>query len=210
MRILTVSILIIAFFFIGWQSKAVIDNKYNNSTQVKLNELVEKHGRVVYKSFYGIEEIRPYAIIQFDKTIEIYDNKWKSSSDYLAKLDQNDLNILNNKVANFIEESKDFNKESLLEKINSWCVTQKQIDLIIEDFGISEDLLFKALFDSELTNTSFDHITSDPNWSIDKLDASEKERIMQNAFNKISALNLSEQLIYYSKMYDKLSRMAVK
>jgi hypothetical protein len=173
------------------------------------NELVsisEKFESSIFKSFYSIENIRPYSIVHIDKISEIYENKWISPNDIVAMLEKNDKLLLLEMVSDFAMELKPEQRSKYFSSIKSWCISDMQFSFLSKAFDFSNDEIIEAITKTDGTNMLLKQFSPHSNPKLSKLSAIEKNQLISNAQNIISKLTHKEQMHYYSSLYKNLAK----
>lgn len=112
---------IFAFVMFTWMFliPEISTNKTNsdNEVQVFINKLESQYGEETLKlSFYSINELRPYSILQYENTVNKYSNTWVTPIEYLSLLEPEDRESINTRIFSYIN---DFDRENKLK-----CITK--------------------------------------------------------------------------------------
>lgn len=190
------------FLFNG---NADIDNSRNGD----LHKIVDKYGESAYRSFYSLEELRPFSIIQLDKTLELYTKDWISPGKYVSILDNSDKKLLRDKITGFLKEKDIEQRTEILNKIKYWCTAEKQFAVIRESMCIYDDAILKAVDNIELTSNLFDDGSFLKNeGDMSGLTSIDKDKIFSKTYNRLAGLEFRSQLYYYSRLFDELNNLA--
>ena len=173
----------------------------------ELNSLYENYGDVLLKSFFSLEELRPFSIIQFDKLSDNYDNKWISPEKIVAGLKDEEKTMLLDKIITLIESDENpANSTKTLDKIKSWCLAEVQFGFLTDKIGINQASVIKAIRNINTVRQITD--TGAPVKGNKQSDLDDK--MFFGAINYISSLSFDQQLKYYSDVYNQLSDICKK
>lgn len=184
------------------------DKYKTEAIQSRLIQIEENYDDLLYKCLYSIDELRPFSIIQNDKISSMYSNKWLSPDIISSNLTYSDKENLIEKISAFLSDYEDKGKiEFILNKIQNWCISYIQFDVLINHFGIQQEQLIHSIVSINTSslnpNTGLDNITD-----FNKFDSTEFEKSEYNALNYISNMKRHDLLEYFSKVFGKLSESA--
>lgn len=179
-----------------------------NEIEKELSLLNANYGDIVYESFYSIPSIKPFSIIQLEKTIEMYDNKWIDPSVIVSMLEDDEKEVLLSSIADLIEESENIEREHILHQIKNWCIAKRQFEFLDHAVGLSEAQILNLLLRLEETKNLADKYDRSGSIEIDQLQDKDQKMTVYTAVDKLSAMNLNQQMSYYSNMYKELSTYA--
>lgn len=169
----------------------------------QLNRVFDKHGDDCIYSFYSIDEIRPYSILQLEETMALYNNQWLPPQKYMEQLDSKDKKFLIEKLAVYLASLKEDEANRIMHKINNWCVIQDQLS-IIEEMDINDKLMLTAFYKLDDTKHIFEQFSKSGELKLDEMTADEKKQAFVETMNILADLDSREQLNYYSKMFNQL------
>lgn len=165
-----------------------------------LNELEDEFGMKFYQSLFSVEEIRPYSILQSQKTIDLYSDEWLSSSEYIEVLAQDDLDNLKEKIIAYLNSLSSSSTIQILKKVENWCIIDMQFT-VFNKYGLNQDMIIGALFQSEFTNEVFDDYINSGPFSINTITENQKHEIINDAKNLIASQPTKDQLYFHSSLY---------
>lgn len=177
----------------------------NQDMEVQLTRIIEKNGESVYHAFFSLKELRPFSIIQFDRTADMYDNVFVTPKKFVSVLTPAELAELKSKIANYIMDF-DVNKRAvILYKLGNWTSVDNQFTFIRTTHSISEIRLLESMAKVAETRNIFDSISKQGEFIIAKINQAERSEAYNNALNNVVSLTNNEQLNYYSKLYKELA-----
>lgn len=194
---------ILGFFGAGIFLGVNLNSQASNESE--LDYLRNTYGEIVLESFYSLTEIRPYSIIQLDKTIELYDNTWLKPNDLVNMLSEEEKNQLYSSINQLIEDYPRSKRAVVINKIRNWCIARNQFEYLDTNLGINENVLIDYLVRVEETESLLDKFDRSGSLSFEQLTDSNKDEAYHSALDRLSEMNLKEQMIYYSKLYSELS-----
>ena len=178
--------------------------------EMQISNIVKIYGDGAFKSFYSLEELRPYSIVQIDRICDLYDKDWLSPNTILTKLDIEDRQMLTKSVAEYIGSFNDANKEKyILTRIINWCKADMHFSFINTGLGVYRENIVQALINVNKANQYFLIYNV-------KADGELKEPNQQNDYtyyqtlNLISTMKTSDQLKFYGDIYFQLASIAEK
>ncbi len=177
----------------------------NGKPSEEIHYIIEKYGDRAYKSFYSIDELRPYSIIQIDRISELYNNKWLSPDLIMKKITAKDKKILNNSIIGYINDMKKNKREYILKKIINWCKADLQFSFINNDLGIYRENLIKAVHQVTSSQRIISKYYDLKANNIEKLSPEQMNKAYYETLNLVSSLKFRDQLKYYSEIYNQLA-----
>ncbi len=180
---------------------------YQSNVASKLSVIVAENESNIFVAFYSVSELRPFSIIQFDKTIELYSPEWVTPESYAGLLNDKDKQYLQQKIAEYLESMPAEKQNDIMEKIDYWCVNQRQFRLLINHFDIKESEIIQALNSLKLTGYVVADILVQGDLDIKSMSDMQRNEAINLALNIISSKRLQDQLKYYSKLFNKLSEI---
>lgn len=204
---------LIALFMFSWMFliPEVSTNKTSseNEFQEFINKLELQYGEETLKlSFFSINELRPYTILQNESTVSKYSNNWLTPIEYLSLLDNEDRTLLNSRILEYIEDFNQEKKERIYAKIANYLYTYSVIEKLIIGSDDSYKLkIFKTLRQLDITRIAFEHISTMGEFQISDLNSNELNQAKVKAYNNIADLDEQSRLIYYSEFFKNISKM---
>ena len=171
----------------------------------EIHSIIEKYGDRAYKSFYSIEELRPYSIIQIDKISQMYSNKWLSPDLIMKKITSKDKKILAKSIIEYINDMKKNKREYILKKIINWCKADLQFSFINNDLGIYRENILKAVHQVTGTQRIISKYYDLKADDVEKLSPEQMNKAYYETLNLVSSLKWQDQLKYYSDIYNQLA-----
>ena len=178
--------------------------------KTQVESLEKGYGAGLVESFYSLDELRPYAIIQMDKTIDMYENDWIAPSDVYKKLTPKERDLIKTKLIGFISSKPVEEREHLLTKIKSWCIADLQFEFIKSNYNQSEQTMLGIMKNLAGTSEVFETISKSGPCDLAKLSENEKNEAYNKVLNKIAEMKLNDQFKYYSAVFTNLSTLAEK
>jgi hypothetical protein len=165
------------------------------------------YDQALYKSFYSLEELRPYSIIQLDKIADLYQNEWITPDNIVQKLDDNDKKFMIDRIAELIDsqESPEYRK-TLLELIKHWCMDYSLLSFLCEKFEVQENDIFKALYQISTVKEVMQQYVEKKSPIEDNFSVEGRSKAYYSAINYISTLDFNSELTYFSELYKNLAQ----
>jgi len=179
----------------------MIADEQDSTVEEAIFQLEESFGSTFYKSLYSIDELRPYSIIQLNKTISSYENSWISPDDIVSKINNNDRKVLKNSLLEFLMTlESDIERNMILNKIKYWCISACQLELMINKMEIPKDevLLYIIPKIPAAVNSNTGEIVSENS-------NNNTDYYYYTVINQLSKLNLKEQFKLYSDIFSEFS-----
>lgn len=207
----------IGFIFIWVVLLALVYILYSEDQQTSIKEkpseeihlIIEKYGDIAYRSFYSIDELRPYSIIQIDNISQMYGNKWLSPDLIIQKLTPKDKTILSKSIIEYINDMKKSKREYILTKIIYWCKADLQFSFINTDLGIYKGNILKAVHQVTSTQRIISKYYDLKASSVETLSPEQINKAYYETLNLVSSLKFQDQLKYYSEIYNELAILSV-
>lgn len=200
-----IAMFVLTMFVVALSAKPVLSNSSFAALEQNYESIFNRYEQNVYEALFSINELRPYSIIQLDKTIDIYNNEWIEPERYAAMLDANDKEVLKKQVFLLIASMDIEKRQQLIEKINSWCINDLQMHFFISDFGIELHSLVASMYALPLTNNILDTYNERGKIDASKLEDIKINKAYHSALNIISSIEMKYQLEYHSKLLADLS-----
>jgi hypothetical protein len=166
-------------------------------------------GDSFYLALFSVDELRPFSIIQFEKTYEKNTLGWLSPDDVSKDLTQNEKELLINKVSEYLSTFEIQRRKSTLSKVKCWCMAERNFNDMVFTGHISCNDLLAAIKKHNLTSDFFEKKTPRGPGDISTMSEKDQKQAYYEAINLISGLKFSEQLKFYSEIYSSLSKYAV-
>ena len=174
--------------------------------QKELQDYIANYGNSVYKSFFSLEELRPYSILHTDRLSENYENKWTEPSKMAASLSKKEKDNLLRKVAEFIESSPDESaRRRLMLQIKNWCIADLYFGFLGDKLGVKNETLLNSIIENSKTKSLLLKINATGNRNINSLSSIQADEVYTYAVNYVSTLSLKEQMKYYSELMGQLA-----
>jgi hypothetical protein len=183
--------------------------KSSASSEVKrsLLEYENTYDQALYKSFYSIEELRPYSIIQLDKIADLYQNEWITPDNIVQRLDDSDKKFMIDKITELIESQETTDRgKNMLEKIKHWCMDYSLLSFINDKLGIEDKDIFNALYRIDATKEVMGQFVEKKSPVEDNFSDEGKCKAYYSAINYISTLDFNAELSYFSEVYKNLAQ----
>lgn len=172
----------------------------------RLINLSDRHGEIFFAAIVSIQE-----------TKNIYfENVGKPTGDQCAelslyerrfRLDERQKKVLIEASIKFLKKREDRNK--ILTKINHWCIAKRNFEIITSYEGISEEDIFAAIYENQLTkplfasvlkNRGFDPKGVSPLEVAGTLASAEQKIILCETLNILSGLGETQLMGYFSNI----------
>jgi len=174
----------------------------------ELNKLERQFGENIYVSFYSLDELRSFAIIQLDKTSDNYNNCWLSPELTAKYLSAKEKGILKKAIADFIASS-DNSKENL-NKIKYWLAADGQFSAMAKGYGLSLDEIVKLLMSNPKTQYLLNEINPSGNIPISDLSEIEKNKLYHRSINVLCEMEVVNQFHYYASIFSSYANSIAK
>jgi hypothetical protein len=191
----------------------IIDKSLNKKyipTYNSINKLIEKYDYKVFVSFFSLEELRPYSIIQFDKFSENYNTKWADPNIFITELTQSDRDSLKLIITKYIYDNNDnfnynyVNNYNLLQKVQNWNIAYDNISNIMFNYEISLTNILDQIYGISTTKVVLEKYARLGEFKSDVLSENDKNEAFHAALNRIASLSQKEQLRVFSELYQNL------
>ncbi len=184
-------------------------NKENVSN--RLSSLEKSYDDCLYECFFALDELRPFAIIQSDKLIQMYNNSWTEPNKLAEVLSSNEKRLLLAKVAEFIDEKEEISQSLLMNKITNWCRVSKLFEVINTDYGYSQSEIVRVTSEMEATSYILPNVTrhvAQADISNEALSDIEENEIYYKTINHIAGLKINTQFELYSGLFKNLAKQS--
>ncbi len=197
--------IIIVLVLVGWSNRLL--SQYNDKSQVlaELTSLENEFGNSLVASFYSIAELRPFALIQLDKTMIDYEHRWTTPEDISQNLSKKEKQILKASVADFVFYSDPAQRELIISKVKSWCRADKLIQILFSSYGVTLDEFLKTSDKNFYTQIYAASGTKAEESSISNMTRLEKNKMYHLVLNEIASLGRAKQFEYFSMMFKSLA-----
>ncbi len=175
----------------------------------RLSYLEHDYQDCIYECFFALDEVRPYAIIQVDRLIEVYNNAWIEPDKVASMLTASEKRVLLSKVTQFVEEKEEVEQSILLNKIVNWCRVKKLFSVIDTDYGFPKSDLVEVTSHLDATSYIIQSLTSQSaqaDMSTESLSLIEQNEVYYKTINHISGLQIQTQFDLYSQIFKKLAK----
>lgn len=204
---------IFAFVMFIWMFliPEISTNKTNsdNEVQVFINRLESQYGEETLKlSFYSINELRPYSILQYENTVNKYSNNWVTPVEYLSLLEPEDRESINTRIFSYINDFDMVKQSKMYNKIASYLYTFNVIEkLLVGSDNKFKLKIFKTLRQLDATKVSFEQFSSKGEFEESDLNSNALNQAKVKAYNNISDLDEQSRLLYYSEFFKNISKL---
>lgn len=185
-------------------------DKAVESNSGRVERIIGTYGDHAYRAFYSLDELRPFSIIQIDKTIDMYSNKWIEPDRIIAALESEDKVILVKAIDKMICGMKEGKGDLLLEKIENWCKADMHLELIENIYGFDRTHVLGLSAEIQGTDNVISQVPPQGPIDVGSMDGLEKNKAYHKMVNYISSLEFSEQMCFFSDLFRKLSVYAAK
>ncbi len=184
------------------------DNIEQKNVSHTLSYLEQNYQDCLFECFYALQETRPFAIIQVDRLVHLYNNAWTEPDKIVAMLNKVEKQSLISKLTSYIEEKDEVDRSILLQKITNWCRVKKLFSVIDMDYGYKKSDLINAT--SKLGPTSYiiDNLsaqTAQADMNINSMSALEENEAYYKTINHIAGLKIDTQFDLYSQIFKYLA-----
>ncbi|PKL79243.1 MAG: hypothetical protein CVV25_08725 [Ignavibacteriae bacterium HGW-Ignavibacteriae-4] len=202
---------IFALFMFGWLFliPEISTNKTSDDVDIKefISNLELEYGQeVVHLSFFSIDELRPYSILQNESTVSIYTNSWVSPTEYLKSLSLDERKSLDSRIFSYVEDFDTTHLLQIYNKIKNYLYTYTVFEKLLVDSDVTKKLkIFQTLRQMDKTRSAFDHISTLGEFNTEDLKSNELNQAKVKAYNKIADLDEQSRLLYYSEFFKSIS-----
>lgn len=189
----------------------VSTNKTSNDVDIKefISNLELEYGQeVLHLSFFSIDELRPYSILQNESTVSIYTNNWVLPKEYLKSLSLDERKSLNSRILSYVEDFDSTHLTQIYSKIKNYLYTYTVFEkLLVDSDAVKKLKIFQTLRQMDITRTAFDHISTLGEFNTEDLKSNELNQAKVKAYNKIADLDEQSRLLYYSEFFKSVSKI---
>ncbi|MCK5742918.1 MAG: hypothetical protein KAH48_11920 [Chlorobi bacterium] len=203
----------ICLFMIFGKSDAhdnVLDSK-KTGIRMQISSIIDVYHDKVYEAMFSIRELRSYAILQNDRLIESYNNKWVSPKHCLSLLNSGDKRKLLTTVVDLIADSEDklFEKE-IIRRLRNWCVAEMQFSFLIDRMGFDLSTIILSVHNipgsHHVVENFYEKIAKAGDGT--KLSPAQEQEAYFDALNLIASISFDKQMRYFSEMYNQLASLS--
>ncbi|GEM_PF-2339722 len=204
---------IFALLMFGWLFliPEVSTNKTNNDVDIKefIRKLELEYGQeALHISFFSIDELRPYSILQNESTVSIYSNNWVPPRDFLNSLSMDERKELNSRIYSYVEDFDTTQLSKIYNKISNYLYTYTVFEKLLMDSDESKKLkIFQTLRQMDRTKSAFEHISTMGEFNSSDLKSNLLNQAKVKAYNRISDLDDQSRLLYYSEFFKSVSNI---
>jgi hypothetical protein len=198
----------LAIIAIAFAMLVALPLKANNSMNAVKNtweNIFSKYNVNIYEALYSITEIRPYSIIQLEKTVSIYDNNWIAPETFAALLDEDEKEFLKHQLFQFILSMDNAKREALMKKIKYWCINDLQMELLNKAYEYQYSDIINSMYNLKLTRNILDDYNQRGSIDAAKLKEIELNKVYHKALNIISSIDQKDQLKYHADLFTDLA-----
>ncbi len=196
--------LLILLTFASFLSGEEEDKVRNRLSEISFNNtnLVE--------GLFSLKDTRPFSIIQFDKTIEMYEHEWIKPETLSSSLNDSEKNTLLEKISEYLKSMDTTKRERILIELSNWCIVDKQFGFITDGLNIKEKDLLRAVLVTEPTMRAVNSASMLSGSDFSDANEIQISEALTEAKNAIATMILSRQLKYYSSLYNNLSEITAQ
>lgn len=204
---------IFALFMFGllFLSPEISTNKTSSDVDIKefISKLELEYGQeVLHLSFFSIDELRPYSILQNESTVSIYSNNWVTPKELLNSLTLDERKSLNSRIYRYVEDFDTTHLTQIYSKISNYLYTYTVFEKLLMDSDNAKKLkIFRTLRQMDITRSAFDHISTMGEFNSNDLKSNELNQAKVKAYNKIADLDEQSRLSYYSEFFKSVSTL---
>ncbi|MFP4527631.1 MAG: hypothetical protein ACLFQX_03705 [Candidatus Kapaibacterium sp.] len=173
-----------------------------------LENYAKRYGARFYKSLFSLPETRPYSIIQFDETSQMYDNQWIPPEQLVGALDEFELEELISRNAELIGDKSEAEQIAILRKINSWCLCEMQMDYINDWLGFPESELLQIAQNNPKTRFLFTKFHQQGGFNIKHMSDEQMNEAYYDVINTLAGLDFPVQMHFWANIYGQLEVVA--
>lgn len=189
----------------------VSTNKTSDDVDIKefIGKLELEYGQeVLHLSFFSIDELRPYSILQNESTVSIYSNNWVLPKEFLNSLSLDERKSLNSRIFSYVEDFDTTHLSQIFSKISNYLYTYTVLEKLLMDSDEDKKLkIFQTLRQMDRTRSAFDHISTMGEFKKSDLKSNELNQAKVKAYNKIADLDDQSRLLYYSEFFKSVSKL---
>ncbi len=201
---ISISILIVGIFALkGFRTESQSEQKWNSSEA--LSDVISIYDKSAYRSFYSLEELRPYSIIQLKKTINMYEQSWIEPEKIVDMLVENEKYQLKDKIIEYMEALNLSKRKELVNRVKYWSIADSQFNFFKETLLFNNGQLLNVFYDIKEINPAFSQLNVQNSGNLDSLSAINKNKAINMTKNIIAEMEYSRQLQLYAIMYSHFS-----
>ncbi len=196
-------VILLLFFMFIWPKSISAES---TGVENQLKDLYEKYGDIVNVVFCSIPETSKIVleVIKEDESVNLL-----YSPAHLKEYLKKNNNLIRHAVIKNLKKHN--NHMKIIQKIESWCLINRNISDLLRYDNMSEELIFAAFYATPQTKSLFKHIIEnrkiknrDNILPLDisaTLSTSEQNGIYYNVLNLLSEMDFAKQLVFYSAFY---------
>ncbi len=189
----------------------VSTNKTSNDVDIKefIGKLELEYGQeVLHLSFFSIDELRPYSILQNESTVAIYSNNWVTPNEFLNSLSFDERKGLNSRIFSYVEDFDTTHLTQIYSKLSNYLYTYTVLEKLLMDSDEAKKLkIFRTLRQMDRTKSAFEHISTMGEFNSTDLKSNLLNQAKVKAYNKIADLDDQSRLLYYSEFFKNVSKL---
>ncbi len=166
---------------------------------------LSSYGEALYVAIFALSETRPFAILQFDRFIEVRDESWLTARNAASDLSNREKTALLEKLSEYVDSQPAGRKDSIIKKLKSASSAVEQIRLLSSNFDPSAETVIAALLALPRLSALSEEYRKENGIATEDIDAAFDE-----ALEIISEKSEAEQLAIYSDLCSKLSEVCAK
>lgn len=184
------------------------DGNKTDETESRLETLSREYDDALLRSFYSMDELRPYSIIQLDKTIEMYQNEWISPKEIVAALSEDEKRALLKSVVEYLRSFDSETRKKIFMKTEYWCKAERQLLFLVETMDFEPEHISAAISRLDEGKNILSRIAQSGESDSLKLSERQKDEYYYKTINFVSGLQKSSQMLFFSKVYERLAFIA--
>jgi hypothetical protein len=166
--------------------------------------LESEFGDKTFESFYSLPELRAFAIIQLDRTIENYGYSRIVPEAIVPELTDKERLVLKKAVVDFIGTSK--NHEMIMNKMKSWCACSNNFDALVYGNGIALRDVLSVMQAQKSMGYLFAGMGQTGELILSDMTDIELNILYHKIINQIADMDQTEQFTCYATVYNALSK----
>ena len=201
---ISLSLLFLAIFALkGSWHESETTQRWNSSEA--LSEVISHYDKSAYESFYSLDDLRPYSIIQLKKTIEMYEQKWIEPEKIVGMLDQDEKEKLREKIVEYINDLDVPGRKATVNRIKHWSIADRQLDFFKNTLLFDDDQLIEVFNNIKDIQPIFGNLNVQNSGNIDSLSSIQMNKAFNLTKNALAEMDYPKQLRIYAVMYSHFS-----
>jgi hypothetical protein len=207
-RIFTPVAAIVIVLAIGFVFNYYTEANSTPQVETNLRQYADRFGERFYKALFSLPETRPYSIIQFDATSEMYQNEWIPPEKLVGALEESDFDKLIRANAELIATKEEANQVRVIEKLHNWCLCDMQLNYINNWLGFSDRDLLRTARNNPKTRYLFTKFHQHGGFDISGLTELQQNEAYYEIVNTLADFEFDQQMNYWADTYSQLKILA--